>query len=160
MTFTFIYATIFTSQHNTGGLIITNNLARKIVAEDDEEKTPVRYVDPAHLIRSKMDQMGAMKRRYQKEERRVLLVLAGEFAFQAFSAEDIEECNDQALSPNTTVSTMLERLVKRGWLEHPNDDPEQFEFTDDGRTYVESTVNGNTRPFDDPGDRPWDFEED
>lgn len=150
---------LFSAVSNTGGLIITNDLARKIVAEDDE-KTPVRYVDPAHLIRSKMDQMGAMKRRYQKEERRVLLVLANDFAFQKFSAEDIEDASDRALSPNTTVEAMLLRLVMHGWLEHVGEDSEQFEFTDDGRTYVESTVNGNTRPFDDPGDRPWDFEED
>ena len=155
----FYYYLCYYSKSETGGQIIPK-LARKHVATaDDDEKMPVRYVDPAHVIRSKTDRMAVATRRMQKEERRVLLVLAGEFTSQTFSAEDIEECNDQALSPNTTVADMLERLVKRGWLEHPDDDAEQFEFTVAGREYAETTVSGNVRPFDDPGDRPWDWQE-
>ena len=89
----------------------------------------------------------------------MLLVLHSDFAFQTFSAEDVEDTNERALCDNTSTTTMLKGLVKRGWLEHPNDDPEQFEFTDAGREYAEGTVNGNIRPFDDPGDRPWDWQE-
>lgn len=104
--------------------------------------------------------MTAAARRNHNEERRVLLEIANDFAFQTFTAEEVEECNDRVFSANSTIEAMLVRLVKRGWIAYVCDEEsDELELTDAGREYAESTVNGNIRPFDDPGDRPWDWQE-